>query len=162
MTIKIVRGLVFILIILAIISTVFLVFSPLLPSAEEYKYNENGKVGFPDYFWENLDMWVHKTLPRHLVLFNEYYNIDWILSFLSNVFFLILLLNVREAVNTYDPKKGEKLIGNYFNWTVGSLLIAVVFQTKFITYHNIARMSLGILGLTASAFLLLYFKRKYD
>jgi len=149
----VIRTLVLILICLTIVATIFLVFAPLFPTEKEY-------IGsFPENFKENLDLWVSKYLPRHLMLFNIYYDIVWILSFLSNVFFLILLVNVRKAVDKI-PEESGAVVNDYFNWAISSLLIAVVFLTKYLNEENIQGMSLGILGLIVSIFLLLYYKKK--
>ena len=149
--VTVIEKLAWLIIALTIVSTVFLAFSPLLPTSTEYEGS------FPDKFWENLRK-LPTTVLRHLVLFNEYYNIEWILYFLSHIFFLLLLLNIKRAIS--KPLKPKELIDHYFNWAVGSLLITIVFIAKYISVANITQISLGILGLTASIFILLYYTTK--
>ena len=149
--ITIIQKLVWLVLVLAIVSTIFFAFSPLLPTSDEYEGT------FPEKFWENLVTWTSKTLWRHFMLFQEYYSFFWILGFLSNIFFLLLLLNIKKTISDYGSLKSEKLIGKYFDWAVSSLLITIVFITKYVTIENIIPISLGILGITVSIFILLYY-----
>ena len=146
-----VRVLVWIALIITIFSTIRLLFTPLFPTSEEYEGS------FPADFNKNFDKWTSELLPRRLVLFCDYYNITWILWFLSNIFFLLLLIDIKNVVSK-KTLKSEELTKNYLAWAIGSLLITIVFVTKSITGENIIQMSLGILGLTVSIFILLYYR----
>jgi len=145
---NIIRALVWVILALTLLSTIRFIFSPLLPSADEYIGN------FPEKFGENFEMWISEILWRRIALINEYYNIGWILELLSYVFFLLLLVSVKKVLS--KPLKSEELIDNYFDWAVGSILIVIVFITKFITTQNIHQIGLGVFGLTVSVFLLIY------
>lgn len=148
------KKLVWVVLVLTIISTIFLVISPMLPTSEEYTGS------FPERFWENFHKWTTKLLPRRLIMLNEYYDMGWILNIVSMIFFLLLLLNIRNAIDKYDPEKPGELIDHYFNWAISSVFIAIVFITKSINEFNIALISFGILGLVASIFILLYYVSK--
>ena len=120
----------------------------MLPNADEYIGN------FPENFGENYEIWISETLWRRIALISEYYNIGWILGFLSHVFFLLLLVSIKKVLS--KPLKSEEFVDNYFDWAVSSTLIVIVFITKSITPQNIHQIGLGVFGLTVSVFLLFY------
>lgn len=145
-----VRLLVNIALVITIFSTVRLLFAPLFPTSKEYEGT------FPENFQTNFGKWFFKILPNRFMMFSEYYNIFWILWFLSHVFFLLLLINIKQVVS--KRHKREELIGNYLEWAISSLLITIVFVAKAISEPNIIQMGLGILGLAVSIFLLFYYR----
>jgi len=145
-----VRVLVWIALIITIFSTIRLLFTPLFPTSEEYE----GK--FPENLQTNLYKWISEILPHRLMMFSESYNIFWILWFLTHVFFLLLLINIKKVVS--EPPKPKELINNYLDWAIGSLLITIVFIAKWITEENVTQMGLGILSLAASTFVLLHYR----
>ncbi len=151
---SIIRGLVSLVLVITIVSTIYHGIYPLLPTKIEYDGS------FPDNFWENFDKWKSEYLPRHIALFGEHFNMGWVLTFLSRVFFLLLLLNIRGALSKYKPeskKASEELVNKYFDWAIGSLLIAIVFMSRYINEDSIIVIGLGIFAIVASIFVLSYY-----
>lgn len=147
---NVLKILIWIALLITVVSTFRLLFTPLLPTWEEYEGS------FPENFWDNFDYWRSEILLKRLIMFSESYNIFWVLWFLSHIFFLLLLVNIKQVVS--EPPKPEELIDNYLNWAIGSLLITIVFIAKAISGENIIQISLGILSLTVSIFILLRYR----
>lgn len=145
----VVRKVIWLILALVTISTLYSILSPLLPNKDEY-------VGsFPKNFAANFDKWWREILPRRVLLFNEYYNIPWILFILSNVFLLLLVASIRKVIKTPGLlDKPEKLREHYLGWAVSSLLITIVFITKGLSADNVFKVGLGILSLSLSIIIL--------
>jgi len=138
------------ILVIVTISTIYSIIVPLFPTASEYEGS------FPEKFWENFDKWVREIIFRHLVLFNQFYSVSWILLVLSNVFLLLLVKTIRKDLPGLLKKDPKELPEYYLSWAVSSLLITIVFITKWVTPENVTQVGLGVLGLAISIIVLLY------
>ena len=146
------KGLIWIVLIYSILSTVYTIISPLLPTPLEY----TGR--FPANIDENIANWGNVIL-RHLALYGDYFSLYWLTQLLSQIFFIFLVLNVKKVVDDgMLTKPPENLINNYLNWALGSILITIVFILKFIT-DSFYAITVAVVGLAVAGLVVNYLKK---